>query len=88
MEQRAVEFLGTHELCSRWEVYRVGDRPVEGSAAAVVLDRRRVGHSGDDRFAGFDRLYLQGTGQSAEVPTLAPARAPPQAELEFEYRDC
>jgi hypothetical protein len=34
------------------------------------------------------RRYLEGTGQSAEVPTLAPARAPPQAELDFDcYSD-
>ncbi|MCP4605101.1 MAG: hypothetical protein GY847_32020 [Proteobacteria bacterium] len=25
------------------------------------------------------RRYLEGTGQSAEIPTLAPARAPPPA---------
>jgi len=30
------------------------------------------------------RRYLDGTGQSAEVPTFAPARAPPQAELDFD----
>jgi len=30
------------------------------------------------------RRYLDGTGQSAEVPTLAPARAPPQSELDFD----
>ncbi|MCP4601774.1 MAG: hypothetical protein GY847_14875 [Proteobacteria bacterium] len=29
------------------------------------------------------RHYLEGTGQSAEIPTLAPARSPPQAELDF-----
>ena len=29
------------------------------------------------------RYYLEGTGQSAEIPTLAPARAPPQEEMEF-----
>ena len=44
------------------------------------------------------RHYLVGTGQCAEVPALAPARAPPQAELDFdcysdvevdyEVRDC
>jgi hypothetical protein len=30
------------------------------------------------------RRYLEGTGQPAEIPTLAPARAPPQAELDFD----
>ena len=29
------------------------------------------------------RHYLEGTGQSAEIPTLAPARAPPQEEWDF-----
>jgi hypothetical protein len=29
------------------------------------------------------RQYLQGTGQSAKAPTLAPARAPPQAQWDF-----
>lgn len=29
------------------------------------------------------RHYLKGTGQSAEIPTLAPARAPPQTEWDF-----
>ncbi len=29
------------------------------------------------------RQYLKGTGKSAEVPILAPARAPPQADWEF-----
>jgi len=29
------------------------------------------------------RRYLEGTGQSAEIPTLAPARAPPQSEFDF-----
>ncbi|MCP4600300.1 MAG: hypothetical protein GY847_07170 [Proteobacteria bacterium] len=29
------------------------------------------------------RHYLEGTGQSAELPTLAPARAPPQEEWDF-----
>jgi hypothetical protein len=29
------------------------------------------------------RQYLKGTGQSAEVPTLSPARAPPQEEWDF-----
>ncbi|MFO8071474.1 MAG: transposase zinc-binding domain-containing protein [Polyangia bacterium] len=33
------------------------------------------------------RRYLEGTGQSAEAPTLAPARAPPQAELDFDDAD-
>jgi len=31
------------------------------------------------------RRYLEGTGQASEPPTLAPARAPPQQELDFEY---
>jgi hypothetical protein len=30
------------------------------------------------------RRYLEGTGQCAAVPTIAPARAPPQAELDFD----
>ncbi len=30
------------------------------------------------------RQYLEGTGQSAEVPVLAPARDPPQIDLDFE----
>ncbi len=30
------------------------------------------------------RQYLEGTGQSAEIPTLAPARDPPQIDLDFE----
>ena len=34
------------------------------------------------------RRYLRGTGQCAQIPTLAPARAPPQTDLDFEYRDC
>jgi hypothetical protein len=29
------------------------------------------------------RHYLKGTGQSADIPTLAPARAPPQTEMDF-----
>jgi hypothetical protein len=29
------------------------------------------------------RHYLKGTGQSAKIPTLAPARAPPQTEWDF-----
>lgn len=29
------------------------------------------------------RHYLEGTGQSAEIPTLAPARAPPQIEMDY-----
>ena len=29
------------------------------------------------------RHYLEGTGQSAEIPTLAPARAPPQTEMDY-----
>jgi len=31
------------------------------------------------------RRYIEGMGLSAGVPKLAPARAPPQAELGFEY---
>ena len=31
------------------------------------------------------RRYLEGVGLPAETPTLAPARAPPQTELDFEY---
>jgi hypothetical protein len=27
--------------------------------------------------------YLKGTGQSAKIPTLAPARAPPQTEMDY-----
>ncbi|MCP4606551.1 MAG: hypothetical protein GY847_39595 [Proteobacteria bacterium] len=30
------------------------------------------------------RHYLEGTGQSAEIPTLAPARDPPQSDLDFD----
>ena len=33
------------------------------------------------------RRYLEGTGQCADVPTLAPARAPPQTELDFDDVD-
>ena len=29
------------------------------------------------------RYYLKGTGQSAEIPILAPARAPPQEQWDF-----
>ena len=29
------------------------------------------------------RHYLEGTGQSAEIPTFASARAPPQAQWDF-----
>ncbi|MCP4677690.1 MAG: hypothetical protein GY854_19670 [Deltaproteobacteria bacterium] len=29
------------------------------------------------------RHYLEGTGQSAEIPTLAQARAPPREEWDF-----
>ena len=29
------------------------------------------------------RHYLEGTGQSAQIPTLAQARAPPQEEWDF-----
>ena len=28
------------------------------------------------------RHYLEGTGQSVKIPTLAPARAPPQTEMD------
>jgi hypothetical protein len=31
------------------------------------------------------RRYLEGTGQSAEIPETSPARAPPQQEFNFEY---
>jgi hypothetical protein len=31
------------------------------------------------------RRYLEGTGQSAKIPEIAPARAPPQLELDYEY---
>jgi hypothetical protein len=31
------------------------------------------------------RQYLKGTGHSAELPELAPARAPPQVEMDFEF---
>jgi hypothetical protein len=30
------------------------------------------------------RRYLEGVGLPAELPTLAPARAPPQVELELD----
>ena len=29
------------------------------------------------------RRYLEGTGQSADIPEIAPARAPPQEELDY-----
>jgi hypothetical protein len=29
------------------------------------------------------RRYLEGTGQSAAIPEIAPARAPPQEELDY-----
>ena len=29
--------------------------------------------------------YLKGTGHSATIPEIAPARAPPQKELNFDY---
>jgi hypothetical protein len=32
------------------------------------------------------RRYLEGTGHSPEIPSIAPARAPPQ--LEMDYADC
>jgi hypothetical protein len=31
------------------------------------------------------RRYLEGTGQSAEIPEIAAARAPPQLDLDFDY---
>jgi hypothetical protein len=31
------------------------------------------------------RRYLEGTGQSADIPEIAPARAPPQEEFDFLY---
>jgi hypothetical protein len=30
------------------------------------------------------RRYLEGTGQSAAIPEIAPARAPPQEEFEYQ----
>jgi hypothetical protein len=29
------------------------------------------------------RRYLEGTGQSAAIPEIAPARAPPQLEMDY-----
>jgi len=37
------------------------------------------------------RRYLEGTGQSASIPEIAPARAPPQLEMDYadcDYADC
>ena len=31
------------------------------------------------------RRYLEGTGHSPDIPEIAPARAPPQEELDFGY---
>ena len=31
------------------------------------------------------RRYLEGTGHSASIPEVAPARAPPQEEFDFDY---
>ena len=31
------------------------------------------------------RRYLEGTGQSAEIPEITPARAPPYLVLDFDY---
>ena len=31
------------------------------------------------------RQYLKGTGHTADIPALAPARAPPQVEMNFEF---
>jgi hypothetical protein len=31
------------------------------------------------------RRYLEGTGQSAGIPEIAPARAPLQLDLDFDY---
>jgi hypothetical protein len=31
------------------------------------------------------RQYLKGTGQSAEIPRLVPARAPPQTEMDLDF---
>ena len=31
------------------------------------------------------RRYLEGTGKSPDIPEVAPARAPPQGELDFDY---
>jgi hypothetical protein len=37
------------------------------------------------------RRYLEGTGHSPEIPSIAPARTPPQLEMDYadcEYADC
>ncbi len=31
------------------------------------------------------RRYLEGSGQSADIPEIAPARAPPRLDLDYEY---
>jgi hypothetical protein len=31
------------------------------------------------------RRYLEGTGQSAEIHEIVPARAPPQLDFDYEY---
>ena len=31
------------------------------------------------------RQYLKGTGNEADIPELAPARAPPQVEMDFAF---
>jgi SRSO17 transposase len=41
-------------------------------------ENRRGGHRARDSI----RHYLEGTGQSAKLPELAPARSPPQAQLD------
>ena len=33
------------------------------------------------------RRYLEGTGQSAEIPEIAAARAPPQLEMDYSDYD-
>ncbi len=56
--------------------------------APGALDAERFGRRTDCELADTEpasiRQYLEGTGQSAEVPTLAPVRDPPQIDLDFE----
>jgi hypothetical protein len=50
----------------------------EMKAVAVITDPLSI------------RRYLEGTGQSAAIPEIAPARAPPQLEMDyadFDYAD-
>ncbi len=38
-----------------------------------------------------NRCYLEGTGQSASIPEIAPAGVPPQLEMDYadcDYADC